>query len=144
MNSRLKAVLFLVVVAAVAAAACLLTGHWLRGREQHVDLHAWVHDQLGLTDEQEEQIEQTEAQFQARRRELLQQIKNANAELARAMLESRDRSPKVAEAVEKIHHAQSELQKATIDHVFEMKPALRPDQYDKLLKLTAEALTENP
>ena len=50
----------------------------------------------------------------------------------------------MAAAIRSIHAAQAELQQATIDHVFEMRTALRPDQYDKLLNLTANALYGTP
>jgi Spy/CpxP family protein refolding chaperone len=43
-------------------------------------------------------------------------------------------------AIEKIHAAQGELQMVTIAHVFEMKAALTPEQWEELMKLTAQAL----
>lgn len=36
--------------------------------------------------------------------------------------------------------AMGDLQKATLDHVFEMKSVLTPEQYKMLLALTAEGL----
>jgi hypothetical protein len=44
--------------------------------------------------------------------------------------------------VEQIHDAMGTLQKATLNHVFEMKAVLGEDQYEKLLQLTAEGLHE--
>ena len=49
---------------------------------------------------------------------------------------------RVSTAVERIHDAQGELQEATIEHVFEMKGVLTPEQYQKLLNLTADELNE--
>ena len=61
-------------------------------------------------------------------------------ELAQAILQDKDNSPRVTVAIEKIQQAQGALQKATLQHVFEMKEALTPEQYQKLLNLTANAL----
>jgi Spy/CpxP family protein refolding chaperone len=63
-------------------------------------------------------------------------------ELAQAILADKSDSPRVQSAIAKIHDAQGELQQATMRHVFEMKPVLAPEQYEKLLNLTANALYE--
>ena len=44
--------------------------------------------------------------------------------------------------MEKIHHAMAELQKATIEHLFEMEDALTAEQYELLLQLAGDALDE--
>ena len=64
-------------------------------------------------------------------------------ELAQAILEDQGDSPKVAEILEKIHQSHGELQKVTLKHVFEMKKVLSPEQYKKLLDLTADALYQS-
>jgi Spy/CpxP family protein refolding chaperone len=64
-------------------------------------------------------------------------------ELATVMQEDKAYSPRVVAAVEKIHHAQSDLEKSTLEHIFAMKSVLTPEQFDKLLKLTGDALTEH-
>ncbi|MEO8353541.1 MAG: hypothetical protein ABI680_17570, partial [Chthoniobacteraceae bacterium] len=56
-------------------------------------------------------------------------------------LEDRSDSERVKAAVARIHQAQGELQNATLQHIFEMQPVLTPQQYEKLLQSTAEALT---
>ena len=70
------------------------------------------------------------------------EIRRANKELAEAIKQDQADSPRVSAVVERIHHAQAELQKATIEHVFEMKGVLTPEQYQKLLNLTADELNE--
>jgi hypothetical protein len=50
----------------------------------------------------------------------------------------------VKAAVQKIHHAQGELQQAVLDHVFDMRPVLTQEQYDRLIQLTATALRDAP
>ncbi len=144
MSPRIKLVAFLALVAAVAALSTWATEIWLRHTRAPEDAHAWIHRQLGITPGQDRAIEATERRFAEKRRDLVERIRLANMELGQAMLETKGPSPRVAEAIRKIHEAQSELQQVTIDHVFEMRAALRPDQYEKLLNLTANALYGNP
>ena len=56
--------------------------------------------------------------------------------------EERTFTPRVSAAVEDVHRAMAELQKATIEHLFEMEQALTAEQYNLLLKLAGEALSQ--
>lgn len=143
MNSKLKAVIFLLAVAIVAVVACVITNHCLREKRSGWNAHSLIHDQLDLTPEQIRIIEESEVRFANTKRILIERIQAANKELADALVSERKQSPRVADAISKIHQSQAELQQATIDHVFEMGAALRPDQYDKLLSLTAAALSDS-
>ncbi len=96
--------------------------------------------QLHITPEQDKALGPIEQRYAQRRAELTRAIQQANAELANAVLEDKWDSPRVNAAIEKIHAAQGELQMVTMQHVFEMKAVLRPDQFNKLLQRTAEAL----
>ena len=144
MHPRVKSVAFLAAVAAVAAGATWVTEAALRRTRAPEDAHSWVHRQLAITPAQEQAIEVVEHRFAGKKRDLLERIRLANRELGQAMLEAKAPSPQVTAAIRSIHAAQAELQQATIDHVFEMRSALRPDQYDKLLNLTANALYGTP
>ena len=46
--------------------------------------------------------------------------------------------------MQKIHHAQGELQQAVLEHVFDMRSVLTLKQYDQLIQLTAHALRDAP
>ena len=144
MSPRLKLVAFLALVAAVAALSTWAAEVWLRRTRAPEDAHAWIHRQLAITPEQDKAIEATERRFAEKQRDLMERIRLGNMELGQAMLEAKAPSPQVAAAVRSIHAAQADLQQATIDHVFDMRTALRPDQYDKLLNLTANALYGTP
>ncbi len=140
---RLAPVLILLsTVAVVAVLACWLTGHYLRGRAPsgHVEAHHWIHAKIGLTAEQETQLGPIEKRFDEQKRHYGELLRIANQELAQAIRDDRAHSPRVTAAVAKIHQAQGELQNATLQHIFEMKPVLRPEQYEKLIQLTADAL----
>ena len=109
---------------------------------RHADAHHWIHTQIGLTAEQENQLVPIEQRYDEQRRHWSELIRVANTELAQAVLADEGDSPRVRAALAKIQEAQGQLQDATLRHVFEMKPVLRPEQYSKLLNLTANALSQ--
>jgi nickel and cobalt resistance protein CnrR len=104
--------------------------------------HEWIHQQLGLSPDEQKALEFIETRFAQRKRNLMGEIHSANRELAEAIKQDQTNSPRVSAAVERIHHAQGELQEATLEHVFEMKGVLTPEQYQKLLNLTADELNQ--
>ena len=132
-----------VIVALVAAAACWTTARYMNRRtlDEGTDAHAWIHSQLGITEEQEKMLTPIEARFAEQKKHYVEMLRIANAELAQVILKDRSDSEHVKTAVERIHHAQGELQNATLQHIFEMKTVLTPEQYEKLLNLTADALS---
>jgi Spy/CpxP family protein refolding chaperone len=135
-----KFLLLLTLVALVAAASGWMTSRILRSNGHSGDFHHWLHAQLELTAEQDKALDPEEARFAAQRQRLIEAIRQDNADLALAMSQDREFSPRVQAAVEKIHHAQSALEQATLEHIFAMKPILSSAQFDKLLKLTSDAL----
>ena len=141
MNGLGKLALLLGLVAIVAISTSWTTS-CLMGRQAPppADFHHWLHTQLGITPDQDKALDQEEKRFAAERKGLVEAIQNDNIELAAAMAQDREYSPRVQAAVDKIHHAQSALEKATLEHIFAMKPILSPEQFDQLLKLTHEAL----
>ena len=109
-----------------------------------MNYHYWIHSQLSLSSKQESELERIEAKFAGRRDELIASIREANQELAEALLSDKGDSERVKAAVQKIHRAQGELQQAVLDHVFDMRPVLSQEQYDRLIQLTAHALRDAP
>ncbi|HZS18787.1 MAG TPA: periplasmic heavy metal sensor [Candidatus Udaeobacter sp.] len=148
MKHWLRVFLFVLLISFVAAGACYLalTGRFFERQRSAgaVDYHYWIHGRLGLDTQQEKALEPIEARFAGRKRELMAQIREGNRELADAIAADQSDSAKVQTAVDKIHRAQGELQKAVLEHVFEMRPVLRADQYERLIKLTADALRDAP
>jgi Spy/CpxP family protein refolding chaperone len=136
---------FFVAVVLVAAAAAYCTLRWAHhGPSASFDSHEWLHKELGITAEQRKALEPIEAKFSARERVLRERMQAANRELAAAIGKSKSSSPEVAAAVEKVHHEMGELQKASIEHLFEMRAVLTPEQSDRLLKFAQQALQEAP
>lgn len=133
------------IVAALAFGACWMAGNSFMGHRQAThDPHQWLHEQLNLTAEQDIKLEPIEAKFAQRKKALESEIHQANSELATAINEDGHYSPHVQKLVEKIHLAMGELQKVTLEHLFEMHSVLTPQQRKKLNSLTTHALTHNP
>ena len=140
-----RLLLFVVLFAAVAACAFFLSNHFLhRSAAGPVNYHYWIHNQLSLSAKQESELEPIEAKFARRKDELVASIREANRELAEALLADKSDSERVKDAVQKIHRAQGELQQAVLEHVFDMRPVLNQEQYDRLIHLTAHALRDAP
>lgn len=133
----LLAAVFLVA----ACAACVSIALYPRFQKPaYQNAHDWIHTQLGLTPEQDKLLIPIEKSYRSKRHDLEQQLVLANRELAEAILADGQDSIRVHKAIEKIHASMGDLQKVTIGHVFEMKPVLSEEQYQKLLNLTANAL----
>ena len=133
------------IVAALAFGACWMVGNSFmgQGKAPH-DPHQWLHEQLNITAEQDKNLEPIEARFAERKKALEAEIHQANRELATAINEDGNYSPRVQQSVDKIHTAMGELQKVTLEHLFEMHSVLTPEQRKKLNSLTTDALTHNP
>jgi len=138
--------LFFVAVIAVAALSAFCAVRWMAGRSSGVpaSAHEWLHKELQPTEAQHEALEPIEAQFDEKQRRLVAQLHAANLDLARIMGEEKAYTPRVAAAVEMVHHCMGDLQKASIEHVFAMRSVLTPEQSDKLLKLAQRALEQTP
>ena len=146
MNNVFRLILLLAAVAAVAVVSCWLSGRYFRhgSTARSVASHEWIHRELNISTDQDRALAPVEERYAARRQEMTAAIRQANLELAQAISRDREYSPRVTAAIEKIHHAQGELQKATLEHVFEMRSALTAEQYEKLLRSTAAALQAQP
>jgi len=142
MKKALSFIGLLLVVALVASASCMLTRMFFHS-QRTTGTHEWIHEELGITKEQERALEPIETAFEQRKAILSQKIREANGELADVILADRQDSARVNAAIEKIHAAQGQLQMETVAHVFAMKTVLAPAQFERLLQLTADALRSN-
>ena len=143
MKSAARGLILLALVAAIAGAACWFTAWYLNrtGHAKKGDAHAWIHTQLGIMAAQDKALEPIEQRYAEQRKHYGEMLRIANAELGKAILEERSDSARVKAAVATIHQAQGELQNATLQHIFEMKSVLTPQQYERLLQATADALS---
>ena len=146
MKVWVRLLLFVLLLGAIAAVTFYVCNHFFLHQSVAglVNYHYWIHSELGLSAKQESDLEPIEAKFAGRRDELFASIREANRELAESLLADKGDSERVRDAVQKIHRAQGELQQAVLEHVFDMRPALTPEQYDRLIQLTAHALRDAP
>jgi Heavy-metal resistance len=121
-----RLLLFVLLLGAVAASTFRVCDHFLRkSTAGPVNYHYWIHSELGLSAKQESDLEPIEAKFAGRRDELFASIREANWELAAALLADKSDSERVKDAVQKIHRAQGELQQAVLEHVSTCDPCSR-------------------
>jgi nickel and cobalt resistance protein CnrR len=149
MNRRFAPFFLMIAVAIVAAGTCCVIMFWVikpqhhdAGHSDQTSAHSWIHTQLHLTDKQEKALIPIEQRYEEQKKHFSELMRIANADLAKILLEERVDSPRVDAAVARVHEAHGRLQKAVLAHVFEMQAVLTPEQYEKLLRFTAEALRE--
>lgn len=137
------------IVVAFLALCAGMTGVFVAGSwsashpvETPSGLHELVHHDLDLSSDQEAQLERIEHRFAARKAELEQKLRAANLALADAMETDKSYSPAVQAAIDDFHSAMGELQKVTIEHVFEMREILSEDQAIVFDAEVVRALTE--
>ena len=97
-------------------------------RKSESELHAFLHNELKLDAAQEAKIEAIEARFAVRKKALELDMRAANARLAEAIEAEHGYGPKVTAAVDHVHHVMGEMQKSTLEHLFEMRAVMNPDQ----------------
>ena len=130
------------IVAFVAALAGNYLGQQLLvgDRQSETELHAFLHDDLDLNAAQTAKIEAIEQRFATRRKALELEMIAANAHLAEAMEAEHGYGPEVTAAVDHTHHVMGEMQKVTLEHLFEMRSVLRPDQAAAFDRAVTKAL----
>ena len=146
MKSRVLSLTFaLAAIAIISAASSFLTLRMVSRDQGHPaeDSHAWIHKKLNMTAEQERRSLTSERRYEETKRHLEEVIRLANSELAERILKDKSYSPSVEKSVAEIHSAVGQLQKATLEHIFELKEVLDAEQYGRLIELTAQGLSEN-
>jgi Spy/CpxP family protein refolding chaperone len=125
----------------LAAGTSLVVLHWNRGGEEAgLDFHDWVHAHLDLSAEQHRRLLPAEQRFDGQQSVIRAQIAAASRALAVAIQSGGKDSPQITAALDDLHNAQAELQRATLNHFFDMKEQLDPEQVEKLRRWTHERL----
>ncbi|MEP2236561.1 MAG: periplasmic heavy metal sensor [Alteripontixanthobacter sp.] len=133
-----------VLLAALAGSlGALGADRWADGGSDR-SLHAFVHDELSLTADQEQRLETLEANFAVEQARLEASARAANARLAQAMEAEHEYGPEVGAAIDEVHERMGALQKATVRHVFAMREILDPDQQRRFDRQVSAALTQSP
>ncbi len=137
-----KSIAVTVALAASASGIGAWAGaSWVLKKQTPPSLHEIVHNDLDLSAEQHQKIEEIETRFAGQRVVLEGRVKAANRELAEAIKVSNGDSRAVQPAVDHFHDAMGDLQQATIAHIFEMRTVMTAPQAERFDRSVVEALT---
>ena len=113
------------------------------GHDNAGDMHSVLHNQLGITAQQDEQLAPIEKEFKRLKALYQGQMKTANMELAQAIKEGGYESPEIEVIVHKIHGAMGSLQALSLEHLADMQNILGYEQNKKLQEMVVEQLQRN-
>jgi multidrug efflux pump subunit AcrA (membrane-fusion protein) len=119
----------------IALAGMFFLAHELRNHRDS-DLHTMLHRVVPLDPAEQAALDDKERAFIARRAQIEDQLRQANARLADAIAADPQWSPQVEAATRQVERAAADLQRATLVHIFEMRAGLEPQHrpaYDKVL-----------
>ena len=134
---RIALIAFIAAVAGVYAAQTISDPP----RKSENELHAFLHNELKLDVAQEAKIEAIETRFAVRKKALELDMRAANARLAEAIETEHGYGPRVTAAVDHVHHVMGEMQKETLEHLFEMRAVMTLEQARRFDKTVVKALT---
>jgi len=103
--------------------------------------HQWLHDELGLTDEERSALDAMEAAYQRDRTALQKEFDAARQHLADVIVRNGHYGPEVTEAVHALHAVHGRLQDLAIQHYYDMLAKLPPNKQERLRGLAVKALS---
>lgn len=126
----------------LAAATTLLVLRWHRPAAPAAgeDFHQWMHRHLELTAAQHDALAPAEQRYEETRHQLESRVASAGRKLAAAIRAGQRDSAEIDAALQQLNHSQAELQRATLDHFFDMKEQLDPEQSERLIQWTHDRL----
>ncbi|OBX18949.1 heavy metal resistance protein [Erythrobacter sp. QSSC1-22B] len=142
-NVKLQIAVAILLAALAGSLGAIAAERWFTPA-QPGGLHEFVHEQLELTAEQENQIDQLEERHAIENAQREFAVRRANADLAAAMNSEHEYGPEVSAAIDKVHASMGELQKASVRHVFAMRRILDEEQQRQFDRQVARALTGSP
>jgi multidrug efflux pump subunit AcrA (membrane-fusion protein) len=119
----------------IALAGIIFLAHELRNHRDS-DLHTMLHGVVPLNPAEQAALDDKERAFVARRAQIEDQMRQANARLADAIAADPHWTPQVEAASRQVEQAAADLQRATLVHIFEMRAGIEPAHraaYDKVL-----------
>jgi Flp pilus assembly protein CpaB len=136
-----------VLLAALAGCLGALAADRWANHDADTGLHAFVHDELTLTNEQKQRLETLEARFAVERARLEASARAANAQLAQAMEAEHEYGPRVGAAIDEVHAwAISKKQRSAMSStcVKFSTPISKDDLTSKCPKLSPTARAADP
>lgn len=108
-----------------------------------IDLDAALHRDLDLTPDQDRRIHLLEARYSDDRARLQSEMRVANRDLARSIVETHAYGPDTQRAIDRLHKAMGLLQEDTVRHILAMRAVLMPSQQHVFDRTIAKALGEH-
>ena len=128
--------LLIAAVLGGAAGAAGVTWSMRQAHPRNENLHDLVHQRFDLSPAEHRRLDAAEAGYTARRAAIETRMHDANNRLATAIRANPDLTEDVIRASREVETAASELQRVTLEHIFEMRRALEPEhraEYDQVL-----------
>jgi nickel and cobalt resistance protein CnrR len=149
-----KTLLFGLCWVLLAGLTSVLVTRWMLGQSQHhrhehrhgpyegseQAFHDWMHQHLQLSPAQAQLLEPFELKFENERRRLRLEIQAIGHELALAVSLGTAMTPESEALLRRLNDAQAKLQRAALQHFFEMKEHLDTEQQAKLSQWTHDSL----
>lgn len=144
----INATLFMLMAIVTAFAGLYIGQHFLQKEHIHqnsqsANWHQVLHNKINITPQQNATLKNIETRYRQQRKYQEEQMRLANMELAESIKIDKSFSPSVQAATDKIHHAMGEIQKITLEHLFEMSTILTDKQNLKLEQMITDALYQN-
>ena len=103
--------------------------------------HDYLHQQISIDNKQTQELLPLEKQYVQQRLALEQDIQQANIQLAQAIQQHTSYDLAIQQAITIIHQLQGRLQQLTIQHVYDVRALLNPEQAKTLDQFVATAIT---
>lgn len=135
------------IAGAIIGVVCALAIGWIWHslNPGHSDLHERLHAVVPLDDSEKQILQAKEQLFATRRGEIEARLRIANRQLADAIAADPKWNPQVERASREVERAAGDLQRITLEHVFEMREGLKPEHRPAYDKALLEALrTDSP
>jgi hypothetical protein len=132
-----------VVAAVIVGAGASAGGSWLvrQAHPRDENLHDIIHRRFRLLPAERARLEAAEARYDRRRAQIEADIRAANARLAAAVRSDPELSEQALAASAEVERSAAELQRVTLQHVFEMRAALDPGHRPAYDAVLVDALT---
>lgn len=114
--------------------------HGIGANATENDLHAWMHAQLKISQEQHEKLTPFETAFAETSDQLDLEISAAEQQLAMAVQSSSRDQTQIDQALQRLNHAHAQLRRLTLEHFFVMEQHLDPEQAKRLRRWTHDSL----
>jgi uncharacterized protein YicC (UPF0701 family) len=116
------------IAGAIIGVVCALAIGWIWHslNPGHSDLHERLHAVVPLDDSEKQILQAKEQLFATRRGEIEARLRIANRQLADAIAADPKWNPQVERASREVERAAGDLQRITLEHVFEMREGLKP------------------